>query len=73
MSESPARPALCHALPVDPARTDRAEKLRQLAADCKRYGVTEIWERKVLDTSFTFLEQGQPERRREIPRWDYYM
>ena len=58
---------------MNPAGPDRAEKLRQLAADCKRYGVTEIWERKVLDTSFAFLEQGQPERRREIPRWDYYM
>ena len=56
--------------PDDPGRNLLAD---QLAADLKRYAITEVWERKPLDVSFTYIKNNWMDRRREIPRWDYYM
>jgi hypothetical protein len=61
---------LCRISPDAPNRTAVAD---QLAADVKRFGITEIWERKPLDISFEYIKNNRIEYRHEIPRWDYYM
>jgi hypothetical protein len=61
---------LCRMDPADPARALTADRL---ADDLKKHGITEIWERKPLDISLEMVKNGEMDRRREIPRWDYYM
>ena len=62
--------AICRMSPDDPARNVLIDKF---ADDVRAAGITELWERKRLEPTIEYLKNNWLDRKREIPRWSYYM
>ena len=62
--------ALCRMPINDPTRNDVID---EFIDDVRSAGITELWERKRLEPTIKYLKNNWIDRKREIPRWDYYM